>query len=219
MFRPRIAIFITLICGCAPATQEHSETTVPKASPSIAVSELEKASPLGRLFIEDPTCVCIRTKDRTETASSGETTEGQAVYQIFMDKGGREVFRVKVGSVVNNKPEKWWNYGVVDEGDFNNDGVPDYSWYGGDDVGHAMYLFLSGKTGYSKVDILSTAQGAWARRFNAGSPNLHHLSGNYGIGDIFVERSAGDMALTVNVRKYIEAETFSFRIEPSDFNP
>lgn len=82
------------------------------------------------------------------------------------------MFRVRVGTYVSWEPEKWWNYGIADERDFNGDGVPDYSWYGGDDTGFEMYLFLSRDGRFERVNILKTVATAWQQRHRKSPPDF-----------------------------------------------
>jgi len=123
-----------------------------------------------------------------------------------------------VGSIIDSETLKWWNYGIVDEDDLNGDGLPDYSWFGGDDGGYVMYVFLSSKTGYSRVDVVETLKAAWMRKFRSSPPEIDALGGDYAIKNVFIERSEGGLGLAVSLESHAEAnQTFTFRIEPTDF--
>ena len=124
------------------------------------------------------------TKKETKTAIATEVSVGklahQVVYQVFWSRTTprRELFRIEVGSYFSGELVKLWNCGVANEGDFNGDGLPDYSWYGGDDTGQEMYLFLSSDRGYKRVDLLKTVEAAWQRRFNKPLPTLEISAAN-----------------------------------------
>jgi len=130
------------------------------------------------LYPMDRGCVCIKTRKTTGTVRATEIRAGrlahQVAYQVFWSRTlpKRELFRVAIGGYYNGQGDQWWNYGIVDEGDFNGDGLPDYSWYGGDDTGGVSYLFLSSSSGYKRVDIEKTVEAAWKKRFNKPAPDL-----------------------------------------------
>jgi hypothetical protein len=176
------------------------------------------------LYGTDKACACVRTKNNTATASATETRIARSVYQVFWSRGNprRELFRVKVGSYANEELVKLWNYGVVDEADFNGDGVPDYSWYGGDDTRQEMYLFLSGAEGqYSQVDVLKTVQGAWARRFENKAPDFGEVGSTYALANIALIRSSDGMALFAKVQRSMPngatKANYDFLIRQADF--
>lgn len=137
-----------------------------------------------------------RTTKETRTVTSLETTSDQTIYQVFYSQTGqrRELFRVRIGAIIASEPVKFWNYGIVSERDFNGDGSLDYFWYGGDDSGDAMYLLLSSKRGYTKVDIHETLKRAWNRRFTTKSPEWANVDADYSIGGIAIELSADRIA-------------------------
>jgi hypothetical protein len=82
------------------------------------------------LFVPDMTCSCIRTTKQTKTIIASETESGKFIYQVFKSvDAGQEMFRASIGLIVDAERVKFWNYGIVDEQDFNGDGLPDYSWY------------------------------------------------------------------------------------------
>lgn len=176
------------------------------------------------LYQTDKACACIRTKKNTATISATETRTGRSIYQVFWLRGTprREQFRVKVGSYVNEGLVKLWNYGVVKEADFNGDGIPDYAWYGGDDTGQEMYVFLSGTDGhYSQVDVLKTVQGAWSRRFQKKAPDLGEIGGVYAMTRTTLIRSPEGLSLAATVQRSSSdgatKETYDFRIGQADF--
>lgn len=120
----------------------------------------------GILFPVDRSCACIRTKKETLTVTSTEVAVGDDIFQVFTNrKTLRETFRVDVGTRITFGSVKWWNYGVVTEGDFNGDGRPDYAWYGGDDTSDVKYVFLSYPTSYRRLNIRRSVERYWERRF------------------------------------------------------
>lgn len=105
--------------------------------------------------------------DETATARPVVVRRGTRVFQVLINKRtGRELFRVEVGTT----EATWWVYGLVREADFNGDGIPDFSWHGGDDVSDKNLVVLSSPRGYRKVDIDATLRGEWRRRFPADPP-------------------------------------------------
>jgi hypothetical protein len=165
----------------------------------------------------------VLTNKETQTVTSLETTSGQTIYQVFYSRAEprRELFRAPIGVVVATESVRFWNYGIVNEGDFNGDGRRDYFWYGGDDSGSAMYLFLSSRRGYSKVDIHQTLKAAWKRRLNRDSPEWANLDSEYLIGEISIERGAAEVVLLVTVEpgvlNNVDKDSYQFRIKPPDF--
>jgi hypothetical protein len=135
------------------------------------------------------------------------------------------MFRVSIGVIVGTERVKFWNYGVVDERDFNGDGLPDYSWYGGDDSGQAMYLFLSRKNSYTRVDILKTLKAAWTGRFHSKAPYFENVADHYDISTLALERSGSRLVLIANIDQIPESaadlekrfETIVLRVEESAF--
>lgn len=55
--------------------------------------------------------------------------------EIRVSKG---LFRIRIDGLNGNEWFKWWKYGVMNCGDFNRDGMLDYTWA-------ASYLILSGR--------------------------------------------------------------------------
>jgi len=119
---------------------------------------------------------------------------------------------------------KTWVYGIVDEGDFNEDGIPDYSWYGGDDTGEEEYLFLSSATGYLRVDIFKTARQAWKRKFKTEAPDFSEVGGKYQLSSVVLERTQSRIELLIaadyDPQDYKKRKShFDLRIEQADFIP
>jgi hypothetical protein len=165
----------------------------------------------------------VRTRKETPTVISSEATSGQTIYQIFyaIKDRTRELFRARIGDFIASEPVKFWNYGIVDEGDFNSDGLQDYFWYGGDDSGAAMYLFLSSTRGYTKVDIFQTLKAAWKRRFSRESPEWANVDADYSVGEISIEGTASGLVLIATVEpgplNKVDKKSYEFRIRPADF--
>lgn len=135
------------------------------------------------------------------------------------------MFQVSIGLIVDTDRVKFWNYGVVDEKDFNGDGLPDYSWYCGDDSEQAMYLFLSHNKAYMRVDILMTLKAAWTRRFHSKAPDFENVGDRYEIRTVSLERSGGRLVPVVNIDQIPESaadlekrfETILLRMEEPTF--
>lgn len=123
-------------------------------------------------------CSCIRTRKTTSTLLSVKVAEGaegkRTTYQSFRmrTEPDMEVFRVPVEWMDGDESHAWWNYGIADEGDFNGDGQPDYTWYGGDETGGVMLLFLSSPYGYIQTDVLKTIEKVWERRLHLAAPDF-----------------------------------------------
>jgi hypothetical protein len=175
------------------------------------------------LYQMDKSCFCINTKKETKSVAAIEKRIGKSAYQVFWSRTEpkQELFRVEIGTYVGKGAEKWWNYGIADEGDFNGDGTPDYSWYGGDDTGFAMYLFLSSGSTYKRIDILKTVQAAWIRRYHTAAPDLGGSGEGYALGDVVLERSTTGIVLLAEIHfetfDGVKKETRQFRIKQSDF--
>lgn len=115
------------------------------------------------LFPPRPTC-CLPGRK----LSVGKTT-----YHVVSDpKTRRELFRIRIGGQYEGEWLSWWTYGVRNCGDFNRDGVLDYSWYGGDDTTSGHFLVLSTPSGHRIIDITKTFQHAWARQRGGKAPDL-----------------------------------------------
>lgn len=133
------------------------------------------------------------------------------------------MFRVRVGTYVSSEPEKWWNYGIADERDFNGDGVPDYSWYGGDDTGFEMYLFLSRDGRFERVNILKTVATAWQQRHRKSPPDFGDSGGEYCVDEttLVIKNRTPHLVVTVRRVKYdgTDLGTEHFDIPQPDFKP
>lgn len=168
-------------------------------------------------------CVCIETKKQTKTVIATERQTSTSAYQVFWSRSNpkREIFRVKIGEVVDSALVRYWNYGIADEADFNGDGVPDYSWYGGDDTGQNMYLFLSSGSRYKAVNVLKTVQAAWVKRFHKAAPDLGEADGDYDLRNIRLERSALGLSLSATITSFDEINNgpWHFLIGEADFKP
>jgi hypothetical protein len=194
---------------------------------ALAANALAQDSTHHRRFLlyqMDRSCVCIAAKKRTRTATASEIRSGKAMYEVFRSRTvpPRELFRVRVGTVVSGDVVKWWNYGIADEADFNGDGRPDYSWYGGDDTSFAMYLFLSSGDQYRQVDVLKTIQAAWRQRFHTAAPDLADLGGDYNLRDTVLDQTEAGLVLLVTVDRASDGsktKSYRFRIPEADFKP
>jgi hypothetical protein len=172
------------------------------------------------LYQTDRSFGCVA---ETNTATAMEMSAGKTIYQVFWSRTTprRELFSVQVGKYVGQDAVKWWNYGIADEIDFNSDGLPDYLWYGGDDTGYALYLFLSSDGGYKRTDVLKTVQAAWRQRFHKAAPDLGGDLGGYTPGDTVLERLGAGLVLLATVEhksfEGVTTATYRFRIRQPDF--
>ena len=125
------------------------------------------------IFPSDPACHCIKTHHETKLVRATEASFGHTILQVFQNRQtGRELFRVPIGWIDNGRADKWENYGIASEFDLNGDGVPDYSWYGGNEASFEMNLFLSSRTGYRKIDLIDILQQALSRETHTKIENL-----------------------------------------------
>ena len=182
------------------------------------------------LFGGNTSNAALLAKAKHSSAIPSEERVGNTLFQIFRSRTGNqgELFRVAIGWYRDNDPKdnfnETWSYGVADEGDFNGDGKPDYTWYGADDTSEEEYLFLSSEDGYRRVDIVKSAQQAWKKRFKAGAPNFGEVGGNYQLSSIALTRGSKSLVLNV-ITKYDpqdyrkKSATYSLRIEQSEFIP
>ena len=129
--------------------------------------------------------------DETRSARPIIVKRAGHIFQVLIDKRtGRELFRVNVGT-----PEAaYWVYGLVREADFNGDGVPDFSWHGGDDTSELNLLALSSPRGYRKVDINATIEREW-RRIYPSDPRDNNLLEDPFFSDMKLLRKAGKLWL------------------------
>jgi len=134
--------------------------------------------------------------DETATARPIVVRKGAHIFQVLLNKRtGRELFRVDVG-----RPEAtYWVYGLVREGDFNGDGIPDFSWHGGDDTSDKNLAVLSSPNGYRKVDVEATLLGEWRRRF-PNDPPAKSLTDDPIFSGMKLVRKSGKLSLQRAVR-------------------
>jgi hypothetical protein len=142
---------------------------------------------------------------------------------VFQDrKTKKKLFQVDIGS-----PDVGlWNYGITEEGDFNGDGIQDYAWYGGDDGGDVMYVFLSSQGAYQKLDIYETLQHEWARIHHSAALSSDESSSFFSFNDpehvlakIRFIRSATGLILAAEISSGSKpnAPPLSLRVESSAF--
>ena len=142
------------------------------------------------LFRMDHSCDCVKAKKVTKTVRAAEIRTGKpgasgglsGLLPIFLSDRTSELFRIEVGRDYGGQLVKLWNYGIAEEADFNGDGKPDYSWYGGDDTSSGAAFFLSTADGYQRIDVLKTAKAAWRRRYHSKSPDIEDSDCEYGMG-------------------------------------
>ncbi|HWX54461.1 MAG TPA: hypothetical protein VN176_07700 [Verrucomicrobiae bacterium] len=181
-----VVLLAAVVCGSVAAQ--------PWNAPGVQPSDGTSAE--FRLYRPD-----IKTRKQTKTVAASELRSGGVIYQVFRSRSGQqdELFRVAVGEAGGPNAPKLWNYGIVDEADFNGDGLPDYSWYGGDDTGFAMYLFLSSDHGYTRISLTNTLEAAWKQRFHTDAPKLDNVDGDYSIGNVRLKRVPSGLVLVANV--------------------
>jgi hypothetical protein len=198
---PWTALLLLLLSGSAP-----TQVAAPQAF---------------SLYQMNESCLCIATSKQTPTLSADEDSSEETKFQVFRskDRPPRELFRVKIGT----PDDHWERYGIVDEGDFNGDGVPDYSWYGRDDSSFAMYLFISsGDHRYRRVDVINTVRAAWQAKFHRPAPSLGIIDGYFTLKDLRLEsRSSRDLTLLASVEAVTRVKTvtvtYNFGIAEKDF--
>ena len=186
----------------------------------IAVCALAQQSTLPKRFAVFPGY--DKPRQRTATLNATEERVGNELYQVFRQRDTlqRELFRVSIGSYAGKQLVKLWNCGIEAEGDFNNDGKPDYVWYGGDDTSESIDLFLSSGKQYQRTDIIKTAAAAWEQRFQKHAPDLAGLDGEYEVRSVVLEWSRNELTLDIVVgRRFegVEQRTLLFRIARRDF--
>jgi CelD/BcsL family acetyltransferase involved in cellulose biosynthesis len=112
-----------------------------------------------------------------------------------------------------------WLYGIGAHGDFNGDGVRDYSWHGGDDTSDSMYVVLSSASGFRTVDVNATMEAAWTRRYGRKSPDFA-LQDDVWIKAVQLERTEEEISLVISVvdgRKLPKLPVLRFRVDQSQF--
>jgi hypothetical protein len=153
------------------------------------------------LFPGDPTCACIRTVKAAPGVRAVEKVEGERILQVFEDsKTGRGLFRFVVGQSAGGEEEKFWNYGIAARGDFNGDGVEDYSWYGADDARESRHMLLSSPSGYRRIDVIDAFETAWQKKFGGAKPDFG--GGDFGLDAVRLERGPGDLSLIGSIVTY-----------------
>jgi hypothetical protein len=134
--------------------------------------------------------------DETATARPIVVRKGTHIFQVLLNKRtGRELFRVDVGT----KQGAYWVYGLVREGDFNGDGIPDFSWHGGDDTSDKNLAVLSSANGYRKVDVEATLLDEWRRHFPTDPP-AKRLTDDPVFSGMKLVRKSGKLSLQGAVR-------------------
>src|SRR5262249_34889468 len=129
--------------------------------------------------------------DETHTARPALTRQAKHIFQVFMHKRtGCELFRAEVGTTES----EYWVYGLVREADFNGDGIPDFSWYAGDDTGEEKLLVLSSPNGYRKVDVEASLSREWRRRFPS-DPGMDQIWDTTDFQNIKLVRRGGRLVL------------------------
>lgn len=138
---------------------------------TLAITALCAQPPATReLFPERPVC----------RVPSKESPVANEMFEVFTDaKTGKELFRIHIGRRDGKQWLKWWRYGVWNCGDFNRDGVLDYTWYGGDDTSQGHYLILSSPSGHRIIDIEATFEKEWVRRYGGKAPDLSSLEQSF----------------------------------------
>ena len=165
---------------------------------SISMAQQSKATlKTFSIYKMSPSCVCIATHRHTVSADAKDLNVNGDIYQVFTshDRQRRELFRVRVG----DSRSKWWNYGIVDEADFNADGRSDYTWYGGDDTSSQMYVFLSTDSGYRRVDVLKTIAAAWTMQFHNAAPDFGSADSEYSLQIMRLGRTPDGMTLDAKI--------------------
>ena len=132
-----------------------------------------------------------------------EVRVGRAIFQVFPDaKSGKELFRIRIGGLYGKEWLKWWTYGVQNCGDFNRDGVLDYTWYGGDDTSLGHYLILSSPAGHRIIDIEKTFQQAWTRQYAGKAPAIGHVGDGYWLHRVTFHWSPTEMRISAELAPY-----------------
>ena len=131
---------------------------------------------------------------------SKEIRVGKEIYQVFPDvKTGKELFRIHIGGLHGKEWLKWWRYGVWNCGDFNRDGVLDYTWYGGDDTTSGHYLILSG---HGIIDLGKTFQKEWARQRGGKAPAIGDVGDGYSFERLTFYWSPAAMRISATLQPY-----------------
>ncbi|MBA3975242.1 MAG: hypothetical protein C0504_13630 [Candidatus Solibacter sp.] len=172
------------------------------------------------LFPHNKTCSCIKPLQKVPGLVWIERRVGSRHFQIFRDSQTRqELFRFRIGRRIEGQWVKLWRYGIAAHGDFNGDGVRDFSWHGGDDTSDSMYVVLSSASGFRTVDVNATMEEAWTRRYGGKAPNFT-LQDDAWIRAVQLERTGEEMSLLISVvdgRKLPKLTFLRFLVEQSQF--
>lgn len=140
---------------------------------------------------------------------SQEVKDGDKLVQVFTNPANdRELFRLGIGDKVDGEWLKWWKFGIQNCGDFNRDGILDYTWHGGDDTTQEHYLLLSTSAGYRKISIEETFERHWARTRPDKQPDLLQVNETF-LKKITLEYSAGKLTLRASGTRKKEAITMA----------
>lgn len=138
-----------------------------------------------------------------------ELKEGDKLFQVFTSPANdRELFRLSIGDRVDGEWLKWWKFGIQNCGDFNRDGILDYTWFGGDDTTQEHYLILSTPTGLKKYSIEETFERHWARTRRDKQPDLINLNETF-LKKITLEYAAGKLTLRASGNRKKETITMA----------
>lgn len=155
-----------------------------------------------------------RPQSSTVNLQSIERRAGNVVYQIFRTRNDppRETFRVNIGFYDKGQLVRDWTYGIILEKDVNRDGTLDYVWYGGDDTGQRLLLFLSNKNQYDCIDVYKSAGAAWEKKFGGVAPDFGEVFGNYGIEKVLWDVPANMLTVTVVTDQQDDSKTHKMRL-------
>jgi hypothetical protein len=157
----------------------------------------------------------------TRTLISAEKRIGGRLYQIFYfrNEPKHEVFRVNIGFYDKGQLVSDWSYGVVLEKDMNNDGIPDYVWYGGDDTGQRLLWFLSKDNHYECIDIFKSAELAWTKRFKSAAPDLGEVFGDNMADDVVWDGLTRHLTVSVeaDAQDLTKAHKVNLTFDPTEF--
>lgn len=163
-------------------------------------------------FPVDSSCSCVRTHSNTKKLTSHEVVIGNRTFQVFTDKyTKREAFRFEVAF----RNAALLTYGIAIVDDFNSDGLADYSWYATDDSADEMYIMLSSKADYRKLDVYKTIKAEWKRRFPRSL--LHFTSDSDALVSLVLINRAGKLALKATIEPFQSRSRHTLNIPETDF--
>ena len=149
---------------------------------------------------------------------SKEIRMGKVIFQVFPEvKTGKELFRIRIGGLYGKEWLKWWKYGVMNCGDFNRDGILDYTWYGGDDTSQGHYLILSTPAGHRIIDIEKTFEREWVRRNGGKAPNLSGLNESF-IDQVALRWAPNTLTLVAEGHRPADQPAPKMRLESTSDN-